>query len=65
MTEEVSLLEIGTDSQVDVETCAVWVKKYSITLYDEHKEMILNGSKLVINAAQIMLKDQFPELMGL
>jgi len=69
--EKVSPIEVGADSQVGpacVDTRKVWVKISSITLYDEHKEMILNGSKLnnvVINAAWMLLKEQFPELMGL
>jgi len=61
--EQVSPIEVGAeDSQADIEAYVMWIKKHSITLYDEHKEMILNGSKLndmVINAAQLMLKDQF------
>ena len=46
----------------------MWVKIHSITLYDEHKEMIVNGSKLndlVINAAQMLLKEQFCKLLDL
>jgi len=62
--------EVGVDSKVGpaiVNTPKVWVKIRSITLHDEHKEMILNGSKLndVINSAQTLVKEQFPELMGL
>jgi len=57
-----------SEFKAEVETRKVWVKIYSITLHDEHEEMILNGSKLndlVINAAQLLLKEQFPELLGL
>ena len=60
-------IEIEPDDQI-VEGRIAWVKKGSITLYGEHKEMILDGSKLndlVINAAQAMLKEQFPDLLGL
>jgi len=65
--QKVRPIEIQPDEQI-VEGRIAWVKKGSITLYGEHKEMILDGSKLndlVINAAQAMLKEQFPDLLGL
>ena len=63
-SEETSLSKF----KAEVETSKVWVKIHSIKLHDEHKEMILNGSKLndlVINVAQLLLKKQFLELLGL
>ena len=63
-----SVIELDSCNQIDAETRTIWLKKGSIALYDEHKQMILNGFKLndlVINAAQTMMKEQFPELMGL
>ena len=63
-----SVIKLDSCNQIDAETRTVWLKKGSIALYDEHKQMILGDFKLndlVINAAQMMLKEQFPELMGL
>ena len=62
-------IEHDVCSQVTAEVCIVWVKNGNITLYDEHKQIILNNdfklNDLIINAAQTILKKQFPELMGL
>ena len=62
-------IEFDASSQVTAEVCTVWVKKGTITLYDEHKQMILNDNSklndLIINAAQTILKKQFAELMEL
>ena len=48
-------IELDAGSQVTAEVRTVWVKKGSIILYDEHKQMILNDDSklndLVINAA--------------
>ena len=63
-----SVIKLDSCNQIDAETRTVWLKKGSIALYDEHKQMILGDFKLndlVINAAQMILKEQFPELMGL
>ena len=63
-----SVIELDSYNHIDAETRKIWLKKGSIALYDEHKQIILNGFKLndlVINAAQTMLKEQFPELMRL
>ena len=46
----------------------IWMKIGRITLQQGHKEMILNGSMLngvIINAAQFLLKELFPDLLGL
>ena len=62
-------IELDVCSLVTSEVCIVWVKKGSIIFYDEHKQMILNDdfklNDLIINAAQTIMKKQFPELMGL
>ena len=67
-TVEVIIVKIKHDicGQVTAETCTVWVKKGSITLYD-HKQMMLNGDAKFIDLqySKTMLKNQFPELMGL
>ena len=45
----------------------IWMKIGRITLQEEHKEMILKGSMLndvIINAAQFLLKEQFPDIFG-
>ena len=46
----------------------IWMKIGRITLQQGHKEVILNDSMLndvIINAAQLLLKEQFPDLLGL
>ena len=61
-------IEFDVCSQVTAEVRIVRVKKVCITLYDEHKQMILNDdlklNDLIINAAQTILKKQFPEFIG-
>ena len=60
-------IEYDICGQITAKSHTVWIKKGSITLYD-HKQIILNDDSklndLIINAAQTMLKNQFPELMG-
>ena len=46
----------------------IWMKIGRIILQQEHKEKILKGSMLndiIINAAQFLLKEQFPDILGL
>ena len=46
----------------------MWMKIGRITLQHGQKEVILNGSMLndvIINAAQFLLKEQFPDILGL
>ena len=46
----------------------IWMKIGRITLQHGQKEVILNGSMLndvIINAAQFLLKEQFPDILGL
>ena len=49
-------IELDACSQITAEVCTVWIQKGSITLYDEHKQMILNDDSklndLIINAPQ-------------
>ena len=59
-------IEYDICGQITAKSHTVWIKKGSITLY-YHKQIILNDDSklndLIINAAQTMLKNQFPELM--
>ena len=45
----------------------IWLQRGNITLHFTHKETILQGSMpndVIINAAQLILKEQFSELLG-
>ena len=57
----------ATDSNSE-QSVPMWMKIGRITLQEEYKEMILKGfilNNVIINAAQFLLKEQFPDILGL
>ena len=61
-------IELDVCSKVAAEVPTERVKKGSITMYDEYKQMIFNDNfklnDLIINAAHTILKKQLAELKG-
>ena len=58
------------DAEIDelmLQSVPIWLQRGKITLHFTNKETILQGSMLndvIINAAQVILKEQFPDLLG-
>lgn len=63
-TEAVQVIE--DDEFTQTESVPIWLQKGKIVLQYTHKRAILQGSMLndIIKAAQVMLREQFPDVFG-
>lgn len=64
-TEAVQVIE--DDEFTQTKSVPIWLQKGKIVLQYTHKRAILQGSMLndiIINAAQVMLREQFRDVFG-
>ena len=65
--EKTEVVNIAETDELMPQSMPIWLQREKITLHFTHKEIILQGSMLndvIINAAQVILKEQFPDLLG-